>query len=327
MSQTATVVIPNWNGLAHLDECLTALRAQTLRPARTIIIDNASTDDSERVVRERYPEVEWVGMPENGGFAYAVNEGIRHSDTTYVALLNNDTAVQPAWLEELVAALERHTDYDIAASRMVLYYDRHLMNAAGDVYLLPRGAATNRGMRQPLSRFDEPCRVLGACAGAALYRRSLFDDIGMFDEDFFLMAEDTDLNIRALIAGRKCLYVPDATVYHKLHVTIDERPSEEMWSLAARNEAIVVTKDLPFAVVALVFVSYAWRLFRSTFPVRPDKWHLIPGLVRTVPERTAADMQGFKMGWKKRPEVWRTRRVSRLVIMRWLFKGTGPLTS
>lgn len=96
MSQTATVVIPNWNGLAHLDECLTALRAQTLRPARTIIIDNASTDDSERVVRERYPEVEWVSMPRNGGFAYGVNEGIRRSDTTYVALLNNDTAVEPA---------------------------------------------------------------------------------------------------------------------------------------------------------------------------------------------------------------------------------------
>jgi len=326
MSKTATVVIPNWNGLAHLDECLTALRAQSVRPARTIIVDNASTDGSERFVRERFPEVEWVSMPRNGGFAYAVNEGIRRADTIYVALLNNDTAVEPAWLEELIAALERHPGYDIAASRMVLYHDRHLMNAAGDVYKLPRGTAINRGMRQSVARFNEPCRVFGACAGAALYRRSLFDDIGLFDEDFFLMTEDTDLNIRALIAGRKCVYVPSATVYHKLHVTIDEQPSEQMWNLAMRNEAIVVTKDLPLAAVGLVFVSYAWRLFRSTFPLRPDKWHLIPGLVRTGPERAAADIEGFRTGWKKRGEVWRTRRVSRLVIMRWLLKGTGPLT-
>lgn len=326
MSQTATVVIPNWNGLAHLEECLTTLQAQSLHPARTLIIDNASSDGSERFVRERFPEVEWVSMPRNGGFAYAVNEGIRCADTTYVALLNNDTAVESTWLEELVAALERHPGYDIAASRMVLYYDRNLMNAAGDVYRLPRGTATNRGIRQPVARFDRPCRVFGACAGAALYRRSLFGDIGLFDEDFFLMSEDTDLNIRALIAGHKCLYAPASIVYHKLHVSIDEQPSEKMQSLAMRNEAIVVAKDLPVAAIVLVFVSYAWRLFRSTFPVRPDKWHMIPGLLRTVRERTAADIQGFRMGWAKREEVWRTRRASRLVILRWLFKGTGRLT-
>ncbi|MHB1136719.1 MAG: glycosyltransferase family 2 protein [Coriobacteriia bacterium] len=326
MSASVTVVIPNWNGLVHLEECLTALREQTLTPARVVIVDNASDDDSELFVSERFPEVDWIQMPKNGGFAYAVNEGIRCADTTYVALLNNDTAVESTWLEELVAALERHPGYDIAASRMVLYYDRHLMNAAGDVYRLLRGAGRNRGILRPVERFGEPCRVLGACAGAALYRRSLFDEIGLFDEDFFLMSEDTDINIRALIAGKKCVYVPTAIVYHKMRATIDSEPSKRMAMLALRNEAIVVGKDLPMAGVVIVLAMYGWRLFRSTFPVRPDKWHMIPGLLRTVRERTAADIQGFRMGWAKREEVWRTRRASRLVILRWLFKGTGRLT-
>ncbi|MDY0340250.1 MAG: glycosyltransferase family 2 protein, partial [Coriobacteriia bacterium] len=245
MSATTTVVIPNWNGLVHLEECLATLREQTLRPTRVIIVDNASTDDSERFVRERFPEVEWVQMPENGGFSYAVNEGIRRADTSYVALLNNDTAVEPEWLEQLAGALESRPDYAIAASRMVLYYDRHLMNAAGDVYSILRAAGRNRGIFEPRSAFDEPCRVLGACAGAVLYRRTLFDDIGLFDEDFFLMSEDTDINIRALIAGKKCIYVPTATVYHKMRATIDSEPSERMMLLGARNEAMVAGKDLP----------------------------------------------------------------------------------
>lgn len=325
MGTSATIVIPNWNGLVHLEECLTALRGQTLSPARVLIIDNASTDGSEGYVREQFPEVEWVQMPENGGFSYAVNEGIRRADTEYVALLNNDTAVEPGWLEALVAALEQHADYDVAASRMILYYDRHLMNAAGDVYQLLRGVGKNRGLLRPVERYGETCRVLAACAGAALYRRSLFDEVGLFDEGFFLVSEDMDISLRALIAGKKTIYVPSAVVFHKLRATIDTEPSEKMVLLAARNEAMVVGKDLPLPAVAIVILGYPWRVFRSTFPARRDQWHRIPALLRNWPARFRAERQGLAMGWSKRADVWSRRKVSTLVIMRWLIRGVGGL--
>ncbi len=325
MSASATVVIPNWNGLAHLDECLTSLRRQSCAPSRVIVVDNASTDDSAALVRDRFSEVEWVQMPTNGGFASAVNEGIRRADTPYVALLNNDTATEPEWLAELITSLELHQDYDIAASRMVLYHDRRRMNAAGDVYSLPRAVGKNRGILQPVDRFNSPCRVLGACAGAALYRRSLFDDIGLFDEDFFLMSEDTDINIRALIAGRKCMYVPTAIVYHKLRASISAHSSKRMTLLAARNEAIVVGKDLPAVGVAIVAAAYGWRVLRATVLLHPRAWHLIPSLVRMLPMRLAAERDGLRLGFSKRRDVWSRRRASPMIILRWLIKGTGRI--
>ena len=199
---SVTVVIPNWNGAVHLRECLDAMRGQSVPPARVIVVDNGSTDDSLAILRAEYPWVEIIETGQNLGFSGAVNRGIGAADTEYVALLNNDTAADQLWLEQLTGALDARPGFDTAASLMVFYDDPAVVNAAGDVYSLQFLAAYNRGMWRSTDRFDEPVRVFGACAGAALYRRSLFADIGLFDESFFLMHEDTDFNIRALVRFR-----------------------------------------------------------------------------------------------------------------------------
>jgi GT2 family glycosyltransferase len=165
--------------------------------------------------------------------------------------------------------------------------------------------------------------VLGACAGAAMYRRRLFDDVGLFDEDFFLMSEDTDFNLRCLIAGKRCLYVPDALVRHKLRASIDRAPAWEMSRLASRNEAMVAAKDLPL-VVLFCPPLWVWRFLRQTVLLRRSKWSLIPRLLRESPARSCAELEGFRMGWKKRSEVWRIRGAERMEILRWLIKGDGP---
>ena len=201
------VVIPNWNGLRHLPECLETLAGQRFTDFEILLVDNHSDDDGVAWVREHHPEVRVIERADNGGFASAVNLGILCSRSEYVALLNNDTAVDPLWLQGLVEALDR-LPFDIAASMILLYDTPELLNAAGDVYDLWRLAGRNRGFGEPRDRYLAPKRVLGACAGAALYRRSLFAEVGLFDEDFFLMSEDTDFNLRCLIAGKRCLYVP-----------------------------------------------------------------------------------------------------------------------
>jgi hypothetical protein len=243
----------------------------------------------------------------------------------YVALLNNDTAVDADWLAELVGALDEHPSYDLAASKMILYDKPDRLNAAGDVYTLGLLSGKNRGLGKPVGRHNSMERVLGACAGAALYRRSLFSEIGLFDEDFFLMSEDTDFNLRCLIAGKRCLYVPTARVRHKLRASIETSPAWEMTRLAVRNEAIVAAADLPACVFPLLPCLWLYRTIRKTLPVRPSRWHLAPRLLRQAPGRFRAELEGIRLGLAKRPDTWRLKRVGTLVILRWLLKGSGPL--
>jgi GT2 family glycosyltransferase len=320
-----TVVVPNWNGLQHLPECLATLAAQSFRDFEVILVDNASTDESVAWVQAHHPVVSILRRADNGGFATAVNAGIRASRGEYVALLNNDTAVDSKWLSNLVQALDARSTYDFAASLMVLHAEPLRVNAAGDVYSIARLAGQNRGFGRPVSSFARSRRVLGACAGAALYRRTLFDVVGLFDEDFFLMSEDTDFNLRSLIAGKRCLFVPEAVVRHKYRASIDTAPVWQMTRLAIRNEAMVAVKDLPAVVLALSPLVWSWRFFRQTLPVRPSKWHLVPMLVRQSSQRLQAEIEGVRLGWSKRPDVWRRRGAGTAEIVRWLLHGVGDV--
>ena len=239
------LVIPNLDGEALLGACLEGIAAQTLRPARVLVVDSGSSDGS-RALAEAHG-AEWHALASNNGFAGAVNHGIAISDSPYVALLNNDAVPEPAWLAELVGALERDPGLSFAASRMLLTGDRGV-NAAGDAFDVRGRGGYNRGIREPDGpRFDEPRIVFGACAGAALYRRSLFHDIGLFDEQLFLSWEDVDLDLRAALAGHRCLYVPGAVVHHA------QGASSGDWraALERRNKAILALKGLPLPLLAL----------------------------------------------------------------------------
>jgi GT2 family glycosyltransferase len=322
MKPRVTIVIPNWNGQEHLAECFAALAAQQLDAFRVLLIDNASTDESVAWMREHHPDIEVVQMPENGGFSYAVNEGIRRADTEYVALLNNDTAVDPGWLRALVTALDERPDYDIAASRMLLYSDPDVVNAAGDVFSLLFMAGKNRGFFKP-DRYDEPVRVFGACAGAALYRRRLFDEIGLFDEDYFVIAEDTDLNFRAFAAGKKCIYVPDARLLHKWGATIKKEPAEWTARLQARNDAMMITKNLPAGLLPLLPALWGLREAVHHADIRPRHRERFKQRLKRVPARMAAELEGVRMGLRKRGKTQSGRRVGSLTTLRWLVHGVG----
>ncbi|MDP2182318.1 MAG: glycosyltransferase family 2 protein [Actinomycetota bacterium] len=327
MEARATIIIPNWNGMAHLEECLSTIRSQSMQDFRLLIIDNSSEDGSPEWVEQHHPWAEVLRLGSNTGFAGAVNAGIKASDTPFVALLNNDTALDSHWLEALVDALTELSDYDFAASRMVFYSDPDVLNSAGDVYDVAHLVGRNRGFGQVAANYATPERVFGACAGAALYRSSFFRDVGLFDERFFLMHEDTDINVRALIAGKRCVYVPDAIVRHKVRATIDTQARPEMDSLEIRNRALVAAKDLPWsaALVGLLRSGVLWQPVRSTFPLRPSNWRKIPGLVRSFGARHEPAVTGLKMGLAIRGDVWSRRVIGRREIARWLREGAGPL--
>lgn len=209
-----SVIIPNWNGAEHLPTCLEALRAQTLSDFEVIVVDNASHDDSLEVLT-RYPEVHVIRLERNYGFTGACNAGLRHGRGDYLVLLNNDTAAEPRWLEEVAAAFVRYPKVGLIASRMLLFDKRHTFHTAGDVFHT-NGTPGNRGVWQvDQGQFAEG-PVFSANGGSAAYRRSMLEQIGLLDDDFYYSCEDVDLAWRAQLAGWQCVYVPSAVVYHKL---------------------------------------------------------------------------------------------------------------
>lgn len=244
------------------------MERQTFRDFEVIVVDNGSIDGSVEFVEENYPDIRVIRLERNKGFSVAVNIGIREAKGEYVALLNNDTEAHPRWLEELVKALDRYHEAGFCASKMINFYDRSLIDRAGDCFTI-YGLALKRGVDEHDGpEFNREEYVFGACAGAAIYRRSLFEDIGFFDEDFFAYLEDVDLSFRAQLYGYKCLYVPSAVVYHMAGVT--SRTFQTRWKrlgVNIKNNLFVVIKNMPGRLILkyfpLIISAYAllWGLF------------------------------------------------------------------
>jgi len=215
--QAITVVIPNWNGINLIRDCLHSLELQTLNHT-VIVVDNGSTDGSNDVVRNEFPEVQLLEFPNNAGFAGGVNRGIRPAlarGAKYIALLNNDAVADEHWLEELVGVAEADERVGVVAAKIVTM-DGERIDSTGDLYSV-WGLAFPRGRGEVDSgQYDsrEMGDIFSASGGASLYRAQMLDEIGLFDERFFAYLEDVDIGFRARLAGWKILYAPKATVRH-----------------------------------------------------------------------------------------------------------------
>lgn len=213
-----SIIIPNWNGAAHLPGCLNSLRRQTFRNFEIVVADNASTDNSRALLAADFPEVKVVALDRNTGFTGACNAGLRAAHGQIKILLNNDTEADPRWLEEVAAAFERHPRAGIVASKMLLFDRRNVLHTAGDTYRTD-GTPKNRGVWQKDEGQFAEGPVFSACGGAAAYRAEMLAEVGLLDDDFFFSCEDMDLAWRAQLAGWGAVFAPRAVVYHKLSAT------------------------------------------------------------------------------------------------------------
>jgi GT2 family glycosyltransferase len=305
MLPRVTVVIPNWNGERFLKPCLTSLRRQSFEDFETILIDNGSTDTSVDFTERNFPEVGVISLGDNQGFSAAVNAGIRASETEYVVLLNNDTEVDPGWLEALVRAAGSRPEASLFASKLVDFYDHRVLDGAGDA--LRRSGLPYRVGHGEFDRgqFQKPAFVFGACAAAALYRRTLFEEIGIFDEDFFSNCEDGDISFRAQLAGHRCLYVPGAVVYHVGGASTGGKRSPTNTRLGTQNGLNLLVKNLPAAFV--------WRFLPSFLAGQLSRLvvtSFAPGGLRAYLSGLIGAWHLFPLMLKKRKEIQNQRRVS-----------------
>ena len=248
MEKKVTVIIPNYNGLSFMKPCLEALERQTYQGFEILVVDNGSTDGSARWLEEQ--GVPSILLKENTGFSGAVNAGIRASETPYVILLNNDTEVCPDYVKELVRCMERSPKIFSASSRMIQFHNRELLDDAGDMYSL-MGWAYQRGTGQPVKGYKKARKIFSACAGAAIYRRSVFEEIGYFDEQHFAYLEDMDVGFRARIYGYDNVYCPTAEVYHVGSATSGSKYNSFKVKLAARNNIYLNYKNMPLPQLVL----------------------------------------------------------------------------
>ncbi len=239
-----SVIIPNYNGKEYIRACLDSLLAQGTGALSVIVVDNASTDGSPEIIRSEYPSVKLICLKKNYGFSRAVNEGIRAAETEYVILLNNDTRVEAGFAAELLRAIRQDARIFSCQAQMRQMDHPGLLDNAGDFYCA-LGWAVTRGKGRSCACYDREDTIFSSCAGAAIYRKCIFDKIGYFDEKHFAYLEDVDICYRARIAGYENRYAPLAVVYHKGSASTGSRYNRFKVSSAARNNIYLIYKNMP----------------------------------------------------------------------------------
>jgi GT2 family glycosyltransferase len=300
----ASIVIPNWNGAQHLPTCLDAIQAQSYPRIEVVLVDNGSTDGSQELVAQQYPEVRLLALDRNLGLTGGNNLGFRTAQGEILISLNNDTEADPRFVETLVVALLDHPEAGMAAAKMLLFDQRDVLHSAGDGYGLD-GIPFNRGVwLQDEGQFDEPGWIFGGCGGAVAYRRAMLDEVGLFDESFFMYCEDVDLNWRSQLAGWKCWYTPEAVVYHKLSAT-GGGPIASFHT--GRNTLWVIAKNYPGTMLR----KYWHRVLHAQWAVTRDALRAWRGeAARARLRGQLAGLLSWPIMLKRRQTIQSARRVS-----------------
>jgi GT2 family glycosyltransferase len=309
-----SVIVLNYNGCRWLGPCLDALAAQEhAPPCEVLVVDNASSDGSVPFLAERFPHVRVVRNAANLGFAAGNNAGARHAAGDWLCFLNNDTVVATDWLSRLYQGATSRPGFAAATSRVVFLDEPSRIDSAGDGYLRA-GGAFKHGHRGPAAAHLQPREVFGACGAAFVIRRDVFEALGGFDEQFFMVYEDVDLSYRLRLAGYRCWYAADAVVRHAGSGTLG-RLSEQAVFYGQRNLEWTWLKNTPWPLLWRTAVShsiysaaglaYYLRIGRFGAAVR-GKLAALGGLPRVVRSR--------RRGRALRRTDWRE-------IDRWLERG------
>lgn len=248
MSNIVTIVIPNYNNIELLKKTLNSIY-KYYNDIKTIVVDNNSKEDVQKIIK-CFKNAELIKLDKNYGFAKAVNEGIKSSDSEFVVLLNNDVEVEKGWLENLLDLIKNDEKIFSVSSKMIQYNDRTKIDDAGDEYNI-LGWAFKTGDNLNISLFTKDKEVFSSCAGAAIYRKKIFDKIGYFDEEFFAYMEDVDIGFRARIYGYKNMYCSSAVVYHIGSATTGSKYNSFKVRTAARNNIFLIYKNMPILMLLL----------------------------------------------------------------------------
>ncbi|MDR2693211.1 MAG: glycosyltransferase family 2 protein [Chitinispirillales bacterium] len=283
-----SIIIVNWNGAEVLPECLRSLLGLNHKDIEIVVVDNASTDGSVAVVRKICSGAKVVRLEKNVGFAAGVNIGFENAAGEFIATLNNDMVAEPSWLDMPLMLLEDGT-VGIVSCRQMNYYDRTKVDGlyhyiTKDLVFMPfaEGSAYQDGGLLSKSGY-----VISANGGSAVIRAGVFRALGGYDANFFGYMEETDFCMRAFLRGWRCVYAPDAVVYHMNGFSFKKIGGHQFY-LLARNRVWFLYKNIPIKDILKrlpYILSNEWHTFKESFskPKSPSlyfkaKWDALCGL-------------------------------------------------
>jgi GT2 family glycosyltransferase len=311
-----SIILISWNNELNLQECISSLLKQTFKNYEVILVDNGSTDNvlkNINVLDLAFP-LAIKCLPSNLGFAIANNLGAQLAHGKWIILLNADAYPAPDWLEKLIKAAEENPEFNFFSSRQIQYNAPHLLDGAGDEYHIS-GLAWRRYYNHIQKEYAlKQEEVFGACAAAAMYRREDFLKVGGFDEDYFSYFEDVDLSFRLRLAGGRCLYVPDAVVYHVGSASTGKL-SDFVIYYGHRNLVWAFIKDMPGS---LFWLYLPFHLAMNLFFLISFTFK---GKGGAIFKAKLDAMRGIPSVMKKRKGVQKLRKVSVKELGRFMRKG------
>lgn len=291
-SPAVTIVVVSWNGKHLLQECLPSIQRQTFTDFEIIVVDNGSTDGSIEFLRA-FPSVQVIALPENQGFAGPNNLAFERAKGSWIATINNDLTLSPDWLQILVDALEKEPDCFAVQGRILKDAEPNLIDTCG-LGIRACGAARNLGHNKPADSITTARPVFTVSAGAAVYRRSMLEQIGFFEASYFAYYEDLDAGWRARTRGWRSVLVPQAVAYHKVHGTSGSLKNDRLWYLSERNRLRTLVRNLPIGV-----------LLRHPFRIALDELRYVDMIRKKAKFGTLLKAR-FSVLWKLIP-LWRKR--------------------
>jgi len=312
-----SVIIPHHQGKDLLSGSLRSLAAQSFLDYEILAVDNGSTDRSVDKARQEFPRVHIIRLPQNEGFAYAINLGVRESKGEILAFLNNDAEVVGGWIASGIKAFDDRPDVGVLASRIMDFDRRDVVQNAG-IKIRKSGRPAGRGRGEHFDeRWSSEEEVFGASGGAMMVRRSVWEKVGPYREDFVSYLEDVDWAFRARLMGEKCLYVSDMVAYHREASTRDMqgRPgvdSPERVRLIARNKIWVLWLNTPWV---LLLLHLPWMIcgFCLSLAHHSLRSHqLVPFLAGTLEGKW-----GVFPRWKERCKIQNQRRIGLAELKKW----------
>jgi len=321
-----SIIIPNWNGKRFLEECFDSLQRQTFTNFEVVFVDNGSTDGSGDWMESRYGH--WVRIVRNSknlGFAEGNNVGIRLARGKYIVLLNNDTVVDPRWLEELIKPVEADPGVGMCASKVLSHHQPEVLEGTGEL-LFRDGLNRARGhLEVDRGQYDLDVEIFYPPGCGALYRKEMLDEVGFLDEDFFAYGEDTDLGIRGRLAGWKCVYVPLAIIYHKGSGSTGRYSPFKAFHVE-RNRVWVAVKLFPlhllilnpfYTLLRLFFQGYGALTHRGAAGQYTREYSLFSLFWILLKAYGSAMKFIFRM-WRKRKAIQKSKKVQNKDFLDWL---------
>jgi len=284
-----SIIIVNWNGQRFLEECFVSLNDLNYPRDKyeVILVDNASMDNSINFTRNKFPEVKVIKNEVNEGFCKPNNDGVRIAQGEYVVFLNNDTVVTQNWLKELVIGALSDPEIACCASKILYYDDKKRINAAGGKFTIIGGGFYRGYGEYDSDKYDSPSFTGFGCGAGVLAKKSFFETIGGFDEDYFASIEEVELGLKAWLFGYKVLYVPGAVMFHKESGTFGSKGSYSPAKvfLLTRNRLINLLKNYQAGTVIFgLFISICFDIVRSVKYISSGNSSSVKSIIRGYTE-------------------------------------------